>query len=63
MPKMSMTLNNGNGIYNYPVLNNSTLVNNSAVKQVRRVGMDLNTSMIGRIKFAPAGCGGCGGGK
>jgi hypothetical protein len=53
--KMSMTLNSGNAIYNYPI------ARNTAVRQVRKVGIDLNNPMIGRIQFAPAGCGGCGG--
>ena len=58
---MSMTLNNGNGIYNYPVNNNTNAIaKNSGVKQVRKVGMDLHNPMIGRIQFVPAGCGGCG---
>lgn len=52
--KISMTLNSGNAIYNYPVPRNTP-------RQVRRVGIDLNNPMIGRIQFAPAGCGGCGG--
>ena len=54
--KMSMTLNSGNSIYNYPISRNTVQ------RPVRKVGIDLNTPMIGRIQFAPAGCGGCGGG-
>jgi len=53
--KMSMTLNSGNNIYNYPI------PKNTVVRPVRKAGIDLNNSMIGRIQFAPAGCGGCGG--
>jgi hypothetical protein len=53
--KISMTLNSGNAIYNYPA------PRNGPVRQVRRAGIDLNNPMIGRIQFAPAGCGGCGG--
>ena len=57
-PKMNMTLVNGNGIYNNrPIISNR----NVQLKPARKIGIDLNTTMIGRIQNAPAGCGGCGG--
>lgn len=57
--RISMTLNNGNGYFN----NKPSLprVVNTPVKPGRKIGMDLNTTMLGRIANAPAGCGGCGG--
>lgn len=33
---------------------------NSNSQPVKKIGMDLNTTMLGRIKNAPAGCGACG---
>jgi len=48
-----MNFNNSNQMYG--IRNKNT---NS--QPVKKVGMDLNTTMIGRIKNAPAGCGACG---
>ena len=49
-----MNFNNSNQMYG---TNNKRTTNSQPVK---KVGMDLNTTMIGRIKNAPAGCGACG---
>ena len=49
-----MNFNNSNQMYG---TRNKRTTNSQPVK---KVGMDLNTTMIGRIKNAPAGCGACG---
>lgn len=56
--RIQMTFHNGNELYNISQ-RRSTNKNNSSNSAVK-LGMDLNTTMIGRIKNAPAGCGGCG---
>ena len=50
-----MNFSNTNQIYG----NRNNNVNSSSRNNVK-VGMDLNTAMIGRIKNAPVGCGACG---
>jgi hypothetical protein len=57
MPKIPMTLVNGNGVYNN---RSNVIVNNTRAKPARKVGMGLNTGMIGRIQNITVGCGGCG---
>jgi hypothetical protein len=57
--RIQMTFHNGNEAYNLAQKRISNK-NNYSSKPLVKVGMDLNTTMIGRIKNAPAGCGGCG---
>jgi hypothetical protein len=66
--RLPMFIDNGNGIgsfnrltFNANTPNNSRQVLNKK-STIRRLRMDLNTSMIGRIEGARAGCGSCGGG-
>ena len=51
-----MNFNNANQMYGTRSNNNTSTSKNP----VKKVGMDLNTTMLGRIKNAPAGCGACG---
>jgi len=67
--RMSLVIDNGNGIYNRRLNFNSSKPSITGVsvpsvnkQPVRRLRMDLHTPMIGRIANAPAGCGSCGGG-
>ena len=65
--RLPMRIDNGSGIgtysrLNFNISNNSIPVPLAKKKLVRRLRMDLNTSMIGRIANAPSGCGSCGGG-
>jgi hypothetical protein len=57
---MSLVITNGNRISTIPT---PTSVSNSSSNQRKnKNGFDLNMPIIGRIKDARVGCGGCGGG-
>ena len=66
--RLPMFIDNGSGIGSYSRLtfkaNNPNISRQVLNKKstIRRLHMDLNTSMIGRIEGARAGCGSCGGG-
>lgn len=65
--RIPMRIDNGSGIgtysrLNFNISNNPTPTVLVKKQPVRRLRMDLNTSMIGRIEGARAGCGSCGGG-